>query len=91
MSIHNPAYVRREMTSARPAPQKTHGLSHWLRANLLATPKDVVLTLLAIAALAYILPQLVQWLFIDAVWVGTDRAACSTRPSSRITSSVFPR
>lgn len=78
MSIHNPAYVRREMTSARPAPQKTQGLSHWLRANLLATPKDVVLTLLAIAALAYILPQLVQWLFIDAVWVGTDRAACST-------------
>ncbi|WP_027486250.1 amino acid ABC transporter permease [Allorhizobium undicola] len=78
MSVYKHAFVRSEMTAPRPAPQKASGLSHWLRVNLLATPKDVALTVLALALLAYSLPPLIQWLFIDATWVGDGRAACTT-------------
>jgi general L-amino acid transport system permease protein len=72
------SYIRRELVPAQPAPSSQVGVAHWLKTKLFATPKDVVMTVLSIALLAYILPPLVQFLFVDAVWTGTDRLACLT-------------
>jgi general L-amino acid transport system permease protein len=72
------AYIRRDMVAPQPAPPGATGVTHWLRTKLFATAKDVVLTILAIALLVYIVPGMVDWLFIDAVWTGDNRAACAT-------------
>ena len=72
------AYVRRQMDQALPAPSNQHGLVHWLRTNLFATPKDSVLTILAALLLLYYFPPLLNWLFVDAQWTGSDRSVCST-------------
>ncbi len=78
MTISNHAFVRHTIEEAKPAPSSAVGISHWLRTKLFATPKDTVLTVLAIAFLAYLLPPIFKWLFVDAVWTGTDRIACLT-------------
>lgn len=78
MSNTDFTYVRQEMTSPRSAPSSQKGAVHWLRVNLFATPKDIVMSILALALLALALPPIIQWLFIDAVWTGTDRTACLT-------------
>ena len=78
MTSTSVSYIRRELVTAQPAPSSQVGVAHWLKTKLFATPKDVVMTVLSIALLAYILPPLVQFLFVDAVWTGTDRLACLT-------------
>eukprot|EP01035_Chromulina_nebulosa_P066173 gene66173-biopygen48542 len=71
-------YVRQEMLAPLPAPKSTGTAIGWVRENLLATPKDVVLTLLAATILLMVLPGAINWLFIDASWSGADRAVCAT-------------
>jgi general L-amino acid transport system permease protein len=38
----------------------------------------VILTILALALIAWAVPHLVNWLFIQAVWSGPDRTFCAT-------------
>lgn len=78
MQNSNESFVSKAILPPRPAPAGEKGAWHWIRKNLLATPKDIVLTVLAIAFLAWLIPQLVEWLFINAVWDGTDRTFCAT-------------
>ncbi|MFB9952013.1 amino acid ABC transporter permease [Rhizobium puerariae] len=78
MNTKNLAYVRPNMLQAEPAPLSTSTVSGWIRANLLATPKDTALTVIAIAFLAWTLPGILEWLFFNAVWSGSDRSACTT-------------
>jgi general L-amino acid transport system permease protein len=67
-----------EMINARAAPARERGLVRWLRLNLFATPLDTVLTLLGLLFVAYFLPPVLRWAFIDAVWTGPDRSVCAT-------------
>ncbi|WP_164901814.1 amino acid ABC transporter permease [Neorhizobium lilium] len=78
MANASPVFVRREMVAAQPAPPGATGATYWLRTKLFATPKDIVLTLLAIALIVYIVPGMIEWLFIHASWTGENRAACAT-------------
>jgi general L-amino acid transport system permease protein len=78
MSVRNAAFVRTEILTQQPAPSSAKGANHWVRTNLFATPKDVVMTLLAITFLAWSLPHIVNWLFIQAAWTGVDRTFCAT-------------
>jgi general L-amino acid transport system permease protein len=71
-------FVRTEDHPALPPPANTHGLVHWLRTNLFASPVDAAMTLFAAALLIWFVPPLFKWLFIDAQWTGTDRTYCST-------------
>lgn len=48
----------------------------WVRANLLATPGNVVMTLLAIYFLYSAGIPLFRWIFIDSTWTGTDVSGC---------------
>ena len=71
-------WVRSEMASSLPPPKSETGLVHWLRVNLFATPVDSALTLLAALFLAWSLPPLFDWAFIQAQWTGEGREACAT-------------
>jgi general L-amino acid transport system permease protein len=70
------SYVARETIAARPAPRGATGLVGWLRANLFSTPLNVALTLAALYLLYIVVPPLVRFLFVDAVWTGENRDAC---------------
>ncbi|MBY3183409.1 amino acid ABC transporter permease [Rhizobium laguerreae] len=78
MSVADKPFVRTSILAAEPPPPGERGAVAWIRRNLLATPKDVILTILALALLAWAVPQLVNWLFIQAVWSGPDRTFCAT-------------
>jgi len=78
MSNANQSFVSKALVTPLPPPASEKGAWHWLKKNLFATPKDIVLTVLAIAFLAWTIPHLVDWLFVKAVWSGTDRTFCAT-------------
>lgn len=63
--------------AARPAPVTQIGVIGWLRKNLFAGPLNTLGTLFALYLLYLTVPPSIQWLFIDASWVGTDRSACT--------------
>ena len=78
MQEHDSSWVRTEMTLAQVAPRDQVGASAWLRKNLFATPVDSVLTVIAALAIAWFIPQILNWLFFSAIWSGADRTACLT-------------
>ncbi|MBY5803965.1 amino acid ABC transporter permease [Rhizobium leguminosarum bv. trifolii] len=78
MSVADKPFVRTSILVAEPPPPGERGAVAWIRRNLLATPKDVILTILALALIAWAVPHLVNWLFIQAVWSGPDRTFCAT-------------
>ncbi len=78
MASNSATFVRQDILAPQPAPLGASGASHWFRTKLFATPKDTLLTILALALLAYTVPGIINWLFIDAVWTGSDRTACAT-------------
>lgn len=51
------------------------GLRTFLR-SCVATPFNAALTLLTLALIAWLVPDLVQWSLIDAVWHGDSARAC---------------
>ncbi|MGE8362682.1 amino acid ABC transporter permease [Pseudomonas sp.] len=61
-----------------PPPRMSVGMLGWLRANLFSNWFNSLLTLLALYLVWLIVPPLVQWAFIDADWVGTTRADCTS-------------
>ena len=78
MQEHDMSYVRMEMVNAQEAPSSQIGAANWLKQNLFSSPRDTVLTLLALFLLVWFVPPLLQWLFVDAQWTGTDRTFCAT-------------
>ena len=44
--------------------------------SCVATPLNIVLTILVLVLLARTLPELIQWSLIDAVWSGSSARAC---------------
>jgi len=48
----------------------------WLRANLFSSFTNTVLTIVVMVLLIKIIPPLINWLFINAVWGATGPAAC---------------
>ncbi len=78
MSTSEINFVRREMLPQQPAPLSASGAVNWIRLNLIATPKDAVMTFVALILLAWLVPPALDWLFIKAAWFGTDRSVCAT-------------
>ncbi|MGQ3215425.1 amino acid ABC transporter permease [Shinella sp.] len=71
-------YVREDFLEPEKAPLSDSSVIGWIRTNLFASVKDSILSLIALAALVYFLPGLINWLFVSAVWTGADRTACLT-------------
>jgi general L-amino acid transport system permease protein len=69
-------FVRIAPPVAVKPPVAMTGITGWLRANLFSSLSNSVLTVLIVIALALVIPPLVKFLLIDAVWSGADRDAC---------------
>jgi general L-amino acid transport system permease protein len=51
--------------------------SRWLRESLFPSPGHTVLTLVVLALLAWCIPSALNWLVLDATFVGETRDACN--------------
>jgi general L-amino acid transport system permease protein len=78
MDEHDMSWVRTEMVLAEAPPRSEAGIGAWIRKNLFATPVDSVLTVLALLALGWAVPQILGWTIFNAQWTGVDRTACLT-------------
>lgn len=78
MNTHQTNFVRTAMIDQSAPPLLDKGYIAWIRKNLLATPLDAVMTIIAVLALAWFLPPAIKWLFIDASWTGGGRGVCAT-------------
>ncbi|MBZ9868046.1 amino acid ABC transporter permease [Mesorhizobium sp. CA15] len=78
MQEHEMSWVRTEMALAQPAPPTERGAYAWVRKNLVGSVGDTVLTILGIAIVLWILPQVISWAFLNAQWTGPDRTVCTT-------------
>ncbi len=67
-------YVEKE---ALPPPVSTTGAVAWVRQNLLSTPTNTILSLLALYLIWEFLPPLLNWAFFDANFAGDSPEACS--------------
>ena len=70
------AYVRTQESPRMAPPVATGGVVGWLKENLFATPRDTVLTILTFLFLLWIVPPIIDWAFISAVWTGESREDC---------------
>ncbi|MCC0003191.1 MAG: amino acid ABC transporter permease [Methylobacteriaceae bacterium] len=70
------AYVRAQSEPDRPAPQSSAGPVAFLRERLFSGAGTTLFTLLGLAFLAWVLPPLARFLFIDAIWDAPNGEAC---------------
>ena len=75
------AYVRTAPPAPVAPPMAGLGPLRWIRDNLFSSVFNGVLTVLVIALIAWVIPPLIKFLVIDAVWSGTDRQACLATPA----------
>nr|WP_245434317.1 amino acid ABC transporter permease [Pseudolabrys taiwanensis] len=85
-----PAFVRREFLPAQPPPVRMTGAFGWMRENLFSSAFNIVLTILIALLLAWVVPEIVRFLFIDAVWTGADREACHEAVQGHAIGACWP-
>ncbi|MDB5571194.1 MAG: amino acid transporter permease [Hyphomicrobiales bacterium] len=70
------AYLRTSVSPDLPPPARVGGPVAWVRENLFGGVLSSVLTVLSALFLVWVTPDLIRWLFIDAVWSAPDGEAC---------------
>ena len=70
------AYVRTAPAPSLAPPLASVGWLGWARAHLFGSAVSTVLTILIVLLLVLIVPPVIDFLFVDAVWSGSDREAC---------------
>jgi general L-amino acid transport system permease protein len=83
-------FVREELVPQRPAPVKTTGFVGFLRTRLLNSPTNILITIVSVLLLWFVLVPAIKFLFVDAVWTGTDRAACLTENVGHPVGACWP-
>src|SRR5260221_6943352 len=84
------AFVRSATIAQRPPPASMTGVIGWLRQNLLSTPFNIALTVVLVLLFAWVVPELVKFLLVDAVWSGSDRDACLESVQHRDIGACWP-
>jgi general L-amino acid transport system permease protein len=75
------AYIRAAPAPFMRPPPASVGVLGWIRANLFPSIGSGALTVLIAFLLVWIIPPLIDFLLIDAVWSGSDREACLPSPA----------
>jgi general L-amino acid transport system permease protein len=75
-AVDTPTFIQTKGKDALPPPNLARGPIAWVRENLFSSVLNTVLTLVVIYLLYVLIPPIVKFLFVDAVWTGTDRDAC---------------
>ena len=71
-------------------PAATVGFIGWIRQNLFNGWFNTLLTLSSLYLIWLIVPPLIQFLFIDAVWIGTNREDCLPEKVGRPVGACWP-
>jgi general L-amino acid transport system permease protein len=74
--MEGPPFVRDEPLAPLPPPLAEAGAIGWARKNLFSGPLNIALTILCALLIVWIVPPLVKFLVIDAVWNGASRVDC---------------
>ena len=85
-----PAYVRSTAPPFVAPPATSIGVLGWARANLFPDLGSTLLTILIVLVLVWVIPPLIDFLFIDAVWSGSDREACLATPERPEVGACWP-
>jgi general L-amino acid transport system permease protein len=83
-------FVRGASVEAMPPPLAMRGAVGWVRENLISSKFNIVLTIIIALLFLWIIPDLVKFLFIDAVWSGSDRDACLELVQHRPIGACWP-
>lgn len=83
-------FVASSTIESRSPPAAMSGAIGWLRRNLLSTPTNIVLTILVVLLLLWIIPELIKFLIVDAVWTGDTRDACREVVQHRPIGACWP-
>jgi general L-amino acid transport system permease protein len=86
----NLAFARAELAEKRAPPATTTGAIGWLRQNLFSSWFNIVLTLVSLYLIWLIVPPLVRFLIIDAVWDGASREDCLAEKVGRPVGACWP-
>jgi general L-amino acid transport system permease protein len=90
LAVTEIAFVRKAQLEQQPPPASLTGALGWMRQNLLSTPFNIVLTIIVALLVIWIVPDLVKFLFVDAVWSGSDRDACREIVQHREIGACWP-
>ena len=69
-------FVRDATVGAAPPPSSVVGPWAWMREHLFTGPVNIAMTVILVGLFLWVVPGLIRFLFIDAVWTGADREAC---------------
>ena len=83
------AFVRSAAQEPLPPPVAMTGAIGWMRANLFSTWLNVALTVISILLLLWLVPPLIRFLFIDAVWTGNNRDVCILTPERPVVGACW--
>jgi general L-amino acid transport system permease protein len=83
-------YVRRELIAPLPPPLATSGMLGFLRQRLFGGVLNIILTLLSLLVILVVLPSLLRFLIIDAVWSGSSRTDCLAETLGRPVGACWP-
>jgi general L-amino acid transport system permease protein len=90
LAVTEIAFVRHSTIAPQPPPMTMTGIVGWLRQNLFSSPFNIALTILLALLFAWIVPDLIRFLLIDAVWTGADRDACLESVQHRDIGACWP-
>src|SRR5699024_6680334 len=76
---HAVGFVADNRIPPSPPPVTSTGPVGWLRENLFSSPLNAILTVLSLALVFYVVPQIVQWAFVDSVWFANSLDECRAK------------
>jgi general L-amino acid transport system permease protein len=90
LAVTEIAFVRHSTIPPQPPPMTMTGVVGWLRENLFSSPFNIALTILLALLFAWVIPDLIRFLLVDAVWTGSDRNACLESVQHREVGACWP-
>jgi general L-amino acid transport system permease protein len=86
----NLAFARTELTERLKPPAPATGAIGWLRHNLFGSWFNILLTLVSLYLIWLVVPPLIKFLIIDAVWDGAGRDDCLAEKVGRPVGACWP-
>lgn len=76
MADNTVSFVRSDMTPEKAPPASEVGAVGWMRKNLFSSIPNTILTLFGAYLIYLIVPPVINFLILDAVWTAEDREGC---------------
>jgi general L-amino acid transport system permease protein len=83
-------FLQKAPIEQQPPPASTVGPWAWVRENLFSSPFNIGLTIVTALLLLWLVPDVLRFLFIDAVWSGSDRTACIYTAERQTVGACWP-